>query len=387
MKSLFLTFLFFLMVTNSYSQIIQTPSIKANIQGIGNDTIFVMYYPLANNHNMKRDTLVARENAFFYQTPLNEPTAIALIPRSAFYKRKGGGFYVEQTKFIELFVRPTDKIKITGKLGRNYLEYLTTGSRINKTISQFRNTYKKPAIEAVKIELLIDSLQNIKGNDDLVKELFHERGKYFSNIMNLKIQFVNQYPDNNLSAYFISRFSLKNFALYYPKLTPGVRDGMFSAVLKNKYQNYLNFMAANKSEKRLKVGVPVPDFTLKSYEGSMVSLSDYKGKIIVLDFWGTWCPPCMKELPKIKSLHHEYGSKVKFIGIACNEIEKNWRNTIIKNKLDWLQLLNSKEKDVSILLGIKTFPTKIVIGKDFKIIGRYVGINEEFYDRLKKLAE
>src|SRR5690625_2979145 len=118
MKSLFLTFPFFLMVTNSYSQIIQTPSIKANIQGIGNDTIFVMYYPLANNHNMKRDTLVAKDNTFFYQTPLNEPTAIALIPQSAFYKRKGGGYNVEQNRYNDLLIGAMDKMKITRKKGR-----------------------------------------------------------------------------------------------------------------------------------------------------------------------------------------------------------------------------------------------------------------------------
>ncbi len=65
---------------------------------------------------------------------------------------------------------------------------------------------------------------------------------------------------------------------------------------------------------------PAPDFSLKDVNGNTVHLSDFKGKVVVLNFWATWCPPCRKELPDFAELQSELGGKgVQFIGIALDD--------------------------------------------------------------------
>jgi len=65
---------------------------------------------------------------------------------------------------------------------------------------------------------------------------------------------------------------------------------------------------------------PAPNFALKDMNGQTVHLSDYAGKVVVLNFWATWCPPCRKELPDFAELQQEYGSKgLQMLGIALDE--------------------------------------------------------------------
>jgi peroxiredoxin len=65
---------------------------------------------------------------------------------------------------------------------------------------------------------------------------------------------------------------------------------------------------------------PAPDFVLQDINGQQVRLSDYKGKVVVLNFWATWCPPCRKEIPDFNELQTQYGDKgVQFIGVALDE--------------------------------------------------------------------
>ena len=65
---------------------------------------------------------------------------------------------------------------------------------------------------------------------------------------------------------------------------------------------------------------PAPDFALTDVNGKIVRLSDYKGKVVALNFWATWCPPCRKEIPDFIALQQEYGSQgIQFLGIALDD--------------------------------------------------------------------
>lgn len=69
-----------------------------------------------------------------------------------------------------------------------------------------------------------------------------------------------------------------------------------------------------------RVGQKAPDFTLPDIEGRPVSLSSYQGKVVLIDFWATWCPPCREELPLFQELHNEYRDKgFEIVGISMDE--------------------------------------------------------------------
>lgn len=356
--------------------------ITATIKGLDNDTVYVWQYPLANIDDMRKDTLIANNNMFTYQVP-EEPTAYAIIPSEAVYTRSDGGFYIAQTKFIELFSLPDEQINIEGELEDYYLDYQISGNEVSRALGLFRTSYKAPAIEAVKIELKMDSIGENGITQDQINELFHTRGQYFGEISQTKTEYVNNNFDQDLSAYLISRFSLEKFATYYPELTEDVRTGMFRNVLENADRNYQKFSAVKLAEESLAIGNDAPHFELKDNNGKVVSLSDFEGKIIVLDFWGTWCPPCLNEIPKLKSFYEKNKKDIVLIGIACNEEKDVWNAAIKNYGLEWPQLINSDKNDIAVMYGINTYPTKIVIDRNLKVVKRFVGATEEFFTEIE----
>ncbi|MBS1578063.1 MAG: redoxin domain-containing protein [Bacteroidetes bacterium] len=370
-----------------YGQQNSVVTIKGEIQGIGNDTLYIWRYLTTDWNTIISDTITSKNNKFTYKLPAEAATVVAILPNKSFISRVSGGKYMPQGRFIELFVSPKENIKIMGKLEPLYLDYSVKGSHLNKEYATERTKYKIPEIEVAAIELRRDSLSAYPEKKEENNKLFNERIKKQSEVEAIKIKFINNHLNNDLSAYLLSRLSLKTFAELYPKLTEKVRQGYFKSMLEQQYRTYLDYAASKKAETELTGGTFAPDFKLTSVDGKQHSLSDFKGQIIVLDFWGTWCGPCVAEIPRLKSFHDSQKAKVKLIGIDCKDTKQDLIRMIGTHQIDWLQLINSEDNDASVMYGIMAYPTKIVIDKNFKIVKRFVGINDAFYQLLDELTK
>ena len=124
--------------------------------------------------------------------------------------------------------------------------------------------------------------------------------------------------------------------------------------------------------------VPAPAWDLKDLEGNTIKSSDFKGKVIVLDFWATWCPPCRAELPTFVDLQKQYGSdKLVMIGISVDqgggEVVKPFAQ---QNGLNY-RILLADEKTVAAFGGIAAIPTTFVIDGDGRIASKHVGLTSE----------
>ena len=105
-----------------------------------------------------------------------------------------------------------------------------------------------------------------------------------------------------------------------------------------------------------------PDFTIITSDGEHIALDDLAGKVVVLDFWGTWCPPCVDSIPELRSLHKRYSKEPSFvlIGISSDSDEDAWREFTGKNKMIWPQYLD-RDRRVQRAFGVRAFPTYVVI--------------------------
>jgi thiol-disulfide isomerase/thioredoxin len=123
---------------------------------------------------------------------------------------------------------------------------------------------------------------------------------------------------------------------------------------------------------------PAFDFTLKSIEGKSVKLSDFKGKIVIVDFWATWCMPCREGIPDLIALQNEY-KDVQVIGITVDQNPMEVVPSFVKEfKINYPILLS----DSNVLQqygGIDAIPTSFIISKDGKIIKKYVGLQPKSY--------
>ena len=139
-----------------------------------------------------------------------------------------------------------------------------------------------------------------------------------------------------------------------------------------------------------KIDRPAIDFALKSLDGSTVKLSDLKGKVVVLDFWATWCGPCLSSFPSLQKVYDKYKENPNVVILALNtwervkpeEREQHVKDFIAKNKYTFPVLFDT---DVVSQYGVEGIPTKFIIGKNGNIRFKDVGFGgaQEMEDKME----
>lgn len=119
-----------------------------------------------------------------------------------------------------------------------------------------------------------------------------------------------------------------------------------------------------------------PDFSFTSSEGEHVALEDLKGKVVLLDFWGTWCPPCVESIPELRNLHKKYSKEPSFmlIGISSDSDDEVWREFTARNKMIWPQY-RDKDRKIQRSFGVRAFPTYILIDHEGIVRFQSVGLS------------
>jgi peroxiredoxin len=126
------------------------------------------------------------------------------------------------------------------------------------------------------------------------------------------------------------------------------------------------------------VGDIAPSFTLKDLNGNTVTLDSFKGKVVFLDFWASWCGPCKEELPELELLYKKYGKDgFEVIGVSVDKSESNIAAFLKKRPVSFTILTNIKG-DVAEAYGLPGMPTGYIIGKDGAIQHRHVGFAKAF---------
>lgn len=116
-------------------------------------------------------------------------------------------------------------------------------------------------------------------------------------------------------------------------------------------------------------GTKMYDFKLSDINGKKVSLTDFRGKYVLLDFWASWCEPCKGEIPYLKTASEKYGKKgLVVISITCDEKEDAWKKAVEREKMDWIQL-TARRSDVYKRYKINGIPRIMLLDKEGRLIG------------------
>jgi len=121
----------------------------------------------------------------------------------------------------------------------------------------------------------------------------------------------------------------------------------------------------------LKIDSLVPDFTLNDPDGRAVSLSDFRGKVVLLDFWATWCAPCVDAVPELQDLARRYtGKDLVILSISLDRSTAAWKLFIQRNAMNWVHVFDDGGSgSPSLRYGIDAIPTALLIDRSGRLLG------------------
>jgi DsbE subfamily thiol:disulfide oxidoreductase len=134
--------------------------------------------------------------------------------------------------------------------------------------------------------------------------------------------------------------------------------------------------------------IPAPSWGLQAVGGNVVHSSDFKGKVVVLDFWATWCPPCKAEIPGFIALQNEYGKNgLAVVGVSVDEGGTAVVKAFAQQSGMNYSVVLADKKTTQVFGGIEAIPTTFIIDREGRIVKKHLGFTEkeEFEKELKPL--
>jgi thiol-disulfide isomerase/thioredoxin len=131
---------------------------------------------------------------------------------------------------------------------------------------------------------------------------------------------------------------------------------------------------STKAFEEFKYGEKAPDFELSTLDGEVIRLSDYLGKIVIVDFWATWCAPCRMAIPELVELQNEYEGDLVIIGISLDQpyTQQNLKPFMETYGINYLIVLGTVEV-VEAYGNIRGIPTSFIVNQDGEIVNKFTG--------------
>ena len=327
-----------------------------------------------------RDSTLLKNGAFQFKGLINEPTI-------ASFTGKLTSRSVDDPNYTNLFLEPANmnvvvsankfkSAKMTGS--KTQLEYET----IQRQVEKIRDRWK----------IVMDTLSaaNKRSNFEYQELRSWVLKPYFAEMREIDLTFFNKYPTSYVTAYrlrfMLSELTTDSLKMFYARFPE-----------KLKKSDYGKFIEAEMEKRKFGVvGTMAHNFTATDIDNNKLSLADFKGKYVLLDFWASWCLPCRKLNPHLKELYARYKERgFEVIGVSDDDRNPDaWRKAVADDGLPWKHVLRGmkiisgnvdRSSDISAGFNISSLPTHVLIDPGGKIIGRFGGDGEEHTVLDKKL--
>ena len=351
--------------------------IRMSFEGFTNDTVVVFSLPVemfttaTDDSALTIDTLLIRNNRIDIARP--EKTMSYIFS----FRETDENSPKFSRRSIYVIATPEDRLTFEVKRTEEQFEYTAKGSDYVEGVADY-DSYMRP------ISHKIDQIdRGIEANWGEIRTLYDTRRAKAAEWLERNM--------NNPAAVYVLAYDVSSTALLdcYDKLLPMINTSPLKPIVEQSKARAELAMVTKQAQELIKEGVEAPIFTLPDNLGNSVSLGSFRGKWVVLDFWGTWCGYCIKGIPAMKAAYEKHKSKCEFISIDCNESREKWLAGVEKYQMPWVHLYNSDDvaprENVSAIYAIQGYPTKIIITPEGLIHKIYVGENDDFYNELDRV--
>lgn len=331
--------------------------LKGNFTNTKGETIYLE--KLGSNEPVVVDSAVIDDKGDF--------EFLNYTPKIGFYRVKSS-----PQNFAMLVLDSADKIKLSGNLNDLGNSYKVEGSPETKLFIEYNEISKQRDLRLDSLNKAFQALMEVNKMDskkmDSLSKLFE--APYNSIVGASNVLLIDKLKQN---------VSMYSSLIAVQALEPDQYADVYKALdagLSGKFPNDNNvkmFHGVVSSMLATTIGQTAPDISLTTPEGKELSLSSFKGKVVLIDFWASWCGPCRKEMPNVVKAYAKFKNKgFEIFGVSLDMDKDRWVEAIAKDGITWPQVSDLKQWGSSVvkLYNIQGIPYTVLLDKEGKILAK-----------------
>ncbi|MFL5765452.1 MAG: redoxin family protein [Bacteroidia bacterium] len=332
--------------------------LKGKLGNAHGDTLFLE--KMTTQGLEKVDTAILNENGEFTMTPD--------IKEVGFYRLK-----TNDRNFATFIFDADQKVSVSGDVADLGNSYTVDGSPDSKLFWEINKVSAESYRKRDSLQKIFQAFVNMAKMDSIrIDSMSNELEKPYNKLMKEHNEYLKNFIEKNPSSFAslaaIQQLPPEDYMDVYIKLD----EGLFAKYPNSPYIKAFHDGVA--SQKKLAVGTPAPEISMNTPEGKPLALSSLKGKIVLVDFWASWCGPCRAENPNVVKAYNKYKSKgFDVYSVSLDKDADKWKMAIQKDGLVWKNHVcdfGYWQSPVVALYNITGIPTNVLIDKDGKIIAK-----------------